>query len=393
MPRRSSSRMFVGTVAVGAALACADDTSSHVEPLPALAAVETLRIGSVDDPETALTTIRALEIGPDGRIYALERREIRVFSPDGSPLFRFGGQGDGPGEFQSTLRMDLVQGELRVWDPGLNRVTRFDLEGGLLGVESFHPKPLNHPFMRGPLPFWALPDNTFIGEYGLNQRGDDWYRVEDSPVVRVALDGEMVDTVAIRPLAGRYMILHLNEPTSAPVPFGYDPLLEVSPTRMEAVLADRRVRSDAPSMRVTRLAVDGDTLWSREYTYDPVPIDPVYVDSFVVGLSEQLESVGFATLRQAESEIRETMVIPEHAPPVDRVRIGRDGSVWLMLADRDPVDTRWLVLDETGEIHGRVSLPHGFVIRHATLDVVWGMAHDGLDVPYIVSFDIRPAPE
>lgn len=71
--------------------------------------------------------------------------------------------------------------------------------------------------------------------------------------------------------------------------------------------------------------------------------------------------------------------------------IGHDGSVWLALADRDPFETRWLVLRADGSVYGHVALPHKFVVRYATLDVVWGMDRDELDVPYIVKFAVRLA--
>ncbi len=47
---------------------------------------ETLRLGSVDG-EDALSPVRALEIGPDGRIYLLQSwdHHVSVFLPDGSP--------------------------------------------------------------------------------------------------------------------------------------------------------------------------------------------------------------------------------------------------------------------------------------------------------------------
>lgn len=391
--RRAGS--VVGLGALGALVGCTPPPATDFEPVPELVAEETLRIGSLDDPETSLTSIRALEVAPDGRIFTLHNRDrqIRVHAPDGTPLATFGARGDGPGEFQSPWTLSLVDDELRVWDTRSSRITRFDLDGTVLGIETVRLRRSDHPVLRVPRPNWALSDGSVIGEYGVNQT-PGWEEVTELAVLRFGLDGQILDTLAIRSLVGRHLILELpklTEATSAWIPFAYDPLFEVSAARMEAVIVDRAVRPDAPAIGVTKLSIHGDTLWHREYGYDPVAIDPVYVDSFVVALTEQLVRVGFATERAGENAIRETMVIPEHMPPIDRVWLGRDGSVWLALADRDSISTRWLVLRSDGDIYGQVTLPHRFLLRYATLDVAWGVDRDELDVPYIVKFAVRLA--
>ena len=370
--------------------ACSTDRAPGGVPVSPLTAVETLRVGSVDEPETAFSGPRGLEIGPDGRLYVLERSEVRVFGADGTPLRRFGARGEGPGEFRSASQMVLVEDELRVLDSGLRRVTRFDLDGGVIAVEAYRGGVRDHPVLRGPLPNRLLGDMTLVATYGINQVREgwsDWYR-RALPHVRVDLEGEIRDTLVMRSQQNGVLILYLDEPTTAPHPFPHDPLFEVWPSRLEAILVDRDVRAEA-SVAVHRLSLEGDTVWRRDVGYEPVAVDPVYVDSFVVALSEQLERVGFAGLREAETEIRDRMVVPDHVPGVDRVRLGRDGSVWLRLADRDPRQTRWHVLDGEGATVGVVTLPHAFTLLRASLDDVWGVLRGDFDVPYLVRYEVR----
>jgi len=136
---------------VGVALlvlgACEADRVAPAESLPRLVAEERMRIGSVDDPETALTSFFALEIGPDGRIYTAHRRDqqIRIHSPDGQPLGAFGREGEGPGEFLSPGWMIIADREVRVWDRRLLRVSYFSLDGGFLRDERFQPKARTDP--------------------------------------------------------------------------------------------------------------------------------------------------------------------------------------------------------------------------------------------------------
>ena len=71
--------------------------------------------------------------------------------------------------------------------------------------------------------------------------------------------------------------------------------------RRSACMVDRAVDAADPAITVTKLSIESDTLWRRAYGYEPVAIDPAYVDSFVVALTEQLVSVGFATARSGDA--------------------------------------------------------------------------------------------
>ncbi|MDH3733476.1 MAG: hypothetical protein OEU54_08070 [Gemmatimonadota bacterium] len=371
---------------------CSSEPTIRPPGAPRLAAIERLRVGSVDDPETSLTSIRAVEIGPDGRIYTLHHRErlIRIHAPEGTPLGSFGGRGEGPGELESPFRMNLIDGELRVWDTRTFRLSRFDLEGQFLGLATYRPKPFEHPYLRPPRPTWALPDMTFIGEFGLNSiPGAE--EQGDSPVLRLALDGDILDTLVIRPLEGDQLNVDVGtgEPNFTGPPYGWGPIVAVSPARMELVVAERDVYPAEPRMRVTRSSVGGDTFWSREYPYDPVPVDPDHVEAVVANFARVVEQAGWTTARRAAEAYRGSMVIPEHTPPLTRVVIGRDGSIWLELADNDDTANHWLLLDSSGELHGQVSLPERFFVRYATLEEVWGMELDELDIPYLVLYTLE----
>ncbi|MFH1766106.1 MAG: 6-bladed beta-propeller [Gemmatimonadota bacterium] len=68
----------------------------------------------------------------DGRIVVLNAgsQELRYFDPDGRFLGAVGGQGEGPGEFQSPAGLRRgADGGLQVWDGSLMRVSHLDPEG------------------------------------------------------------------------------------------------------------------------------------------------------------------------------------------------------------------------------------------------------------------------
>jgi hypothetical protein len=103
-----------------------------VSPEKRLSLVEELRIGRLTGGNEAdlLDVIKGIEIGPGGDIYVLDGDEVKVFSPAGDFLRSWGGEGEGPGEFEVTLGMALARDTVAV--AGGERVQFFDLGGRLL---------------------------------------------------------------------------------------------------------------------------------------------------------------------------------------------------------------------------------------------------------------------
>jgi hypothetical protein len=88
----------VALVIAGASCA---DTPTPGTVAPEWTADVELRIGSVDDPGTALSGVGAIVSADDGRFYVAQPQDgqVRIHAPGGELLRRFGSQGEGPGEF------------------------------------------------------------------------------------------------------------------------------------------------------------------------------------------------------------------------------------------------------------------------------------------------------
>src|SRR5512135_583278 len=91
----------------------------------------TAAIGVLEgDPRQEFGEISSVAILPDGRVVVLDRRipSLRLFAPDGTPLFVAGRVGSGPGEFRLPSQVRLLpSGELAVLDVGLARLSFFRL--------------------------------------------------------------------------------------------------------------------------------------------------------------------------------------------------------------------------------------------------------------------------
>ena len=81
------------------------------------------------------TLFQVADVGalPDGRIAVLNGLplEVLVFGHDGTLQDRFGGQGEGPGEFRSPGSLLLWADTIAVWDPGARRLSVFSEDGRL----------------------------------------------------------------------------------------------------------------------------------------------------------------------------------------------------------------------------------------------------------------------
>ncbi|MFW6079134.1 MAG: 6-bladed beta-propeller, partial [Gemmatimonadota bacterium] len=115
-----------------------------------------LELGELDGPEAyTFGRISGVVVGDDGRIYVADADalEIRIFSPEGELLGRFGRDGEGPGEFGYLGGLGPAPGGgVAALDGRLGRVTIFDRDGPF--ERSFRLERAYATLMAGtPVPF------------------------------------------------------------------------------------------------------------------------------------------------------------------------------------------------------------------------------------------------
>lgn len=89
------------------------------------------------DPSELLHQVTELRITPDGGIVIANsgNHEVVAYGPAGSPKWRIGREGEGPGEFRGDLSLHPVRGDtLVIFDWLLRRSTAVDPEGRVLDV-------------------------------------------------------------------------------------------------------------------------------------------------------------------------------------------------------------------------------------------------------------------
>ncbi len=382
---------------------CAAGDAAEDLSLPALHAEQELRIGSVNDPATALTFFRDVAVAPDGRMYTLHRQgsEIRMYDAAGTFVRTIGRAGSGPGEFRSPVNLGIRGDTLWVLDSSTYRFTFFDLDGELIDSRGFL---VNVRDGTTPRPYAILPDHGILGVGMAWSEGIADGEITEVPFVRFDSAGGIIDTIAVMPVAGT--VWRLAEANRDGVqsymdqPFSETPLVVLAEHASEVIVVERPAAGapDVASFRVTKLAYGGDTMFTRAFRYRPRAIDPAMPDSLsrvFAGFLKQIPpgmQAPVPTFERGAELAREALHLPPHHPPVRQVVPGMDGTIWLAREDHGGEPLTWWVLDADGEPIGEVQLPRGIEVMAADRSHVWGMERDELDVPYLVRYAIGSTP-
>lgn len=386
-----------------------------LDSAPPLAAEPGLRIGSVDDPDIGFSRPYMADVDRDGNLYVFEGMDlqIRVYSPEGELLRRFGGPGEGPGEFQGVSGFGVVGDTVWVVEAFNRRVTLFSRDGTVISatraVDVRVATPGGHGYV---LPTRLRPDGRFIGEMGLityNPSGtpSDLAEGDSMPTPRVlfSADGQNADTVGWDPSPPPRMV---PPPGSAE---GRFQMIDVGGRRHmvpdpPSTLPDWKVASDGRfvvevpaqdpegrgAITVTKLDLAGDTVYSRRLEYSPIEYTAADLDSIALQGSRGPMMMG-ASMPEPDpavaARLRAEMRFPRFRPPVSWSWVDQDDRLWLTL-DR-PVDepATWIPLDEEGNPRGRLELPPRTHIVWSRGDELWAMQFDEMDVPWLVHYTIR----
>jgi hypothetical protein len=262
-----------------------------------------MRIGDFDDPNIGFSRVSGLDIDDDGNIFVLEASvpEIRVYSPEGALLRRIGRRGGGPGEFETAPRFGVIGDTVWTVDTRVNRISLFDRDGSLLssGTAQRVAVPLPATSVGYLLPWSMRPDGKFTSHFGAvasspNASPTNLQPTDSIPVPMLLFDttGEVTDTIgwAGRPpprmwrppsqddtqleavqVGGRRMMVP-SPPTAMP---WWEPLLD-GYLLIETPLALSR---EGGVVMVTRIGLAGDTVYSRQLDYRPVPYAGADLDS------------------------------------------------------------------------------------------------------------------
>ncbi len=357
--------------------------------------VRELRIGSVDDPSYDLSAVRGIAVGPQGQIHVAQRYDVRVFDARGRYVRTIGRRGSGPGELQNVRNIGLRGDTLWTADDVAGRITLFAASGRPLETLRIA-SPVLPGASRPTPPAGLLSDGSVVGRpYPSRERleGADDVLV---PFVQMTRTGRPVCSFGLVSVTGEYGTMRGSRSAlsfSLPVPL--HSLWDLSSDGSSLVVVDRPAagRPDATYFRVVRHGAAGQVVFDRRFSYRPRPFPAAVRDSLREKMVGILLESGFARARgRAEALVDDSVRIPPVPAPVSHVAAGRDGTTWLRREHAGGGTVKWLVLDAAGSPLAEVDAPAGLTILEARGDLVWGVEHDELDVPYVVRYRVRGTP-
>jgi len=351
---------------------------------------EDLSIGTLEGPEEyTFANLAAVAVGAGDTIYALDRgdKRVKVYDPGGRYLRAFGGEGGGPGEFQEPDLLTFVAGQLVIYDWRARRLTYFGLDGTVQRTARLQSRSV---FAEGLAP---LGDSTLMlsTEAGYSMPPDP-EREGKFWLVRMALDGTILDTVIAT--TGTDQVPYRTEQflTVIRAPFARGPRWDVAPdgriafgrgdsydiALYEYPASARESGAPAPARLALRI---------RRAT-PPLPVTDADISAYRDGYLGA-ENLSAEDRRRYEAML-ETVTYPETWPAFQALRFDRAGRLWA----RRPAHTgdtlaAWDLFEPGGRYLGAVELPTALTVQVVTLDAVYGILRDQLDVQYVKRYRIE----
>lgn len=367
---------------------CSSDDGPSVESQSAVL-TEELRI---DAYEHDLVPISRIAVAENGVMALIQPQDalVRFFSPEGAPIGEVGGNGQGPGEFTSMSAVGWLADTLWVYDA---RQTRFTLiapdltfirnVGMTRGAQPAAPDVGRIPAFLGSSPRGLLGNGDVVALLEVPADGDlpDGY-ADQAALARLDATGMIQQVIQLISTAG----LQITTPVvSMGMPFANVPRIEVSPDgRRTAVAIANLEGPNAGTFTLRVVESTGDTVFARDYPFDPDPLPRQVTDSVVQMMVQEFgpRAPGLA------DAIREQVRPPSIYPPLVGVVIGRDGRTLVQMIDDD--DTRtYRVIAAEGEPIGDLTMGTNSRVAAADGDRVWVIERDSLDVESVVRYGVQ----
>ncbi len=350
----------------------------HDAEIPEWSAGEPLlSIGDGPLPEEQFQNVAAVLLIEDSRVIVVDgaSREVRTFRLDGSPFTRFGGAGDGPGEFPSQPRGAWVAGDTIAVVDASRREHVFRLDG---------------TFVRRSQPL-VSPSGTRMRRLGQFAGGGRLARYPDPPSPRstgrqtvpfhlVRIDDDSRRELAVVP---GYIVTPPERGRTQPLVY--------SPRSQVAVLNDGFCTVFPAEFSFQCYSAEGDAV--RTITALDAEARPV-TDADKKAFFDGIERANPGPSAYVD-RVRRTSVFASTVPVLGRLVTSSDNDIWVgpylvseeTLGTFNPspeAPTAWTVLSASGTVKARVTLPARFRLMAVRGRLVAGTWRDPLDVEHIL---------
>lgn len=336
----------------------------------------------------------------DGRLAIANAgtHEVRIYDAAGTQIHASGRVGSGPGEYQmlagiwrgpgdSLLVSDFLARRVSVLDRDANFARSFSLGGSTGGLVPTNGR------IEFAVPQGWFADGSVVGvtmSFVMNQAREGAYR-DTVSALRYGPDGAVRDTIARFPGAEmEQMTMSMGGQSfsaPSPVPLGRQSVStaqgdlfylaqniawEIEVRRLDGKLV-RLIRVNAKARRLT----PADIATHRKAQLDQIAAMPA-----MRSLPEAFKSQLTARIEQAK--------YPATLPFLGALLIDSEGNLWAQeVTPPGDKTTTYFVLDESGRLLGRVTMPADFRAATIGADAVYGVWKDADDVEHVRAYPLR----
>jgi hypothetical protein len=358
------------TVQIVESAAELDDVAAwRVDATPAM------DIGALDAPQqVALFRVSGAYRLADGRVVVADAgsSEIKVFGSDGELTQTIGRPGEGPGEFRRMSYFGRLPGDsLAVWDLGQARLTVFSPDG----TRSRETRIGATPESPRSSVAGVFGDGTLLsrGFVNLGDRVPDGLERHETEVFHLAADGTLLDSIG-NVIGGESFFRAVEGGFSFYTPpFGRTTEMIAAGSRL--YIAD----SERPEIRV--LTPDGMPVRIVRWAQRPRTISDADIERARDNALESASDDQHPGIERMFADIP----MPESMPAFSRVRVDRDGGLWVQLyrTQWDEGMSTWLVFDDEGGLRASIDLPPEFTPTDIGRDWVLGIERNVLDLEFV----------
>lgn len=347
--------------------------------------VPLLSIGALEGEDAYLLhQVRDAMTLSDGRIVVANRgsHELRVFDGSGVHLATWGGEGEGPGEFNSLVAVAGWQGDSVIaWYSQRERLSVFDLDGNF--GRTIIP---GDPGDGRDTPEEVSADGTILvsrsspggGTLGDGlRRGERLYEVADA-------EGVLTASLGASPGPESYLSTSGNMMMMMTLPFFR--------SVRTAVWAGRFVVAPNDGYEIRAFGPNGalDLVVRREHAL--VVPTPAHLDAHIERQVAARPPEERAERRRSLRERLAEVPMPETFPAFDQILADALGNLWIQeydLPGEERTNPLWTVFDSEGRVLGFVETPTGLRIYEIGEDYILGRATDDLGVEYVQMWSLE----
>ena len=316
-----------------------------------------------------------IDLVPGSGVLLLDElaKSVSYVSNSGGVLAVIGRDGQGPGEFNPQGLSQIVATDSSVFVPDLflQRLTEFNLDGGVLGIHSFPGSPV-----------YAVDWRSYPG------RGLAFRAIEQLGDQIIRLVGETADTILTVQISNDHANLLLAPVTLWDLTEGGDVLW---------------ARTDRAAVELRRGGT-GEVVWRAQWAHPAEELDEAAV--------AHLEGLVRDRILRDTPEISAELLAgnlaliqyPERAPVLAGLMTAPGGDVWvrrvkpvqamgsesLRVGSAEAYGGRnWDVLNQEGFLKARVRLPDGFTPRRFSDEWIYGILGDELGIEMAARVGVR----